>query len=70
VAVILRLAAVTELNVAVLDSPFHRSKDAVNRVRPSLVIGSTARSAKRRYFKLETVSIAEPLQNRQHAQNP
>ena len=27
-------------------------------------------AANRPKFKLETVSIAEPLQNRQHAQNP
>jgi len=24
----------------------------------------------KKYYELETVSIAEPLQNRQHAQNP
>ena len=37
--------------------------------------GSTARVVRdmlpgKYFIKLETVSIAEPLQNRQHAQNP
>jgi len=48
-------------------SNFYRL-DALSDVQPT--VSKALRAYVKQTHKLETVSIAEPLQNRQHAQNP